>query len=328
MYLCILLLSLSNDIETNPGHEYPCGSCGTEVFENDLAIQCDTCSQWFHINCQNVDSNTYNDLVALDGSFSWICSICDGLNFSSGSLHSLSSLSSHNSFQPLNDVTQTRWNTTQTATKPGTQKTPFKQYPKLKVICVNFQSIANKKSEFYALLDHHKPDIVVGTESWLTEDHKDCEIFPKFLGYTPFREDRSSKGGGVFILVKDTILATEQKQLKTNCEILWIKIHLTSCKPLYIAAYYRPKEADVQSSEEFRKSLELTANLKGNFWILGDFNYPKLSWDTEHRPTIKPGCSNVKLYDDFIDLLADFNLTQMVTEKNKRKQHLGPFPDL
>ncbi|KAH3844697.1 hypothetical protein DPMN_086958 [Dreissena polymorpha] len=38
-------------------------------------------------------------------------------------------------------------------------------------------------------------------------------------------------------------------------------------------AYYRPKEADVQSSEEFRKSLELTTNLKGNFWILGDFKY-------------------------------------------------------
>ena len=69
--------------------------------------------------------------------------------------------------------------------------------------------------------------------------------------------------------------------------------------------------------EEFRKTLELTANLKEIFWILGNFNYPKFSWDTKHRPTIKHVCKNVKLYDDFIDLHADFNLTQMVTENTK-----------
>ena len=40
--------------------------------------------------------------------------------------------------------------------------------------------------------------------------------------------------------MKDTIFATEQKQLKANCEVLWIKIHWTSCKPLDIEAYYRP----------------------------------------------------------------------------------------
>jgi hypothetical protein len=80
-------------------------------------------------------------------------------------------------------------------------------------------------------------------------------------------------------LVKQTILATEQKQLKTDCEIIWVKIQLATCKSLYIAAYYKPKEDDVHSSEEFKKSLELSKMHKGLYWILGDFNYPHCSWD-------------------------------------------------
>ena len=44
-------------------------------------------------------------------------------------------------------------------------------------------------------------------------------------------------GGGVFILVKDIIIATEQKQLKTDCEIIWVKLDIVAAKPLYIAAY-------------------------------------------------------------------------------------------
>ena len=35
---------------------------------------------------------------------------------------------------------------------------------------------------------------------------------------------KDAMGRGVFILVKDCYLATEQKQFKTNCEIVWMKI--------------------------------------------------------------------------------------------------------
>ena len=46
----------------------------------------------------------------------------------------------------------------------------------------------------------------------------------------------------MLILVKDALIATEQKQLKTNCELIWVKIDMVTTKPIYIAAYYRPKE--------------------------------------------------------------------------------------
>ena len=68
----------------------------------------------------------------------------------------------------------------------------------------------------YALLDLHKPDIVIGTESWL---HKDILDFLGFshhtLGTTPIRRDKSTdaKGGGVFILVSEKLVVSAQPQL-------------------------------------------------------------------------------------------------------------------
>ncbi|MCG7865188.1 MAG: hypothetical protein JAY74_02330 [Candidatus Thiodiazotropha taylori] len=198
---------------------------------------------------------------------------------------------------------------------------------KLRVLNINCQSLVNKKAEFHALLDLHKPDIVIGTESWLTPNHYDSEFFPKSLGYTPFREDRGaeSAGGGVFILVKDTIIATEQKQLKTDCEIIWVKLDIFASKPLYIAAYYRPRESDVQSLEELKRSLEMVSIRKGNIWILGDFNFPKFSWDTDHVPTIRPGCSYPSIYKDFISCMDDFGLVQMVSEPTRGDNVLDLF---
>ena len=121
---------------------------------------------------------------------------------------------------------------------------------------VNCQSTANKKAEFLALLDCHNPDIVIGTESWLVSKHLDSEFFPQSRGYTSFRQDRTSdtQGCGVFILVRNTFIATEQsRELKTDCEIIWIKLELEGCNSLYIASYYGPKENDLHSFEEFKK---------------------------------------------------------------------------
>ena len=147
------------------------------------------------------------------------------------------------------------------------------------------------------------------------------------LGYTPFREDRGAGtvGGGVFILVKDTIIATEQKQLKTDCGIIWVKLDIVAAKPLYIAAYYRPKESDAHSLEELNRSLEMVSMRKGNIWVLGDFNFPKFSWDSEHVPTIKPGCRYPSIYNSFISCLDDYSLVQMVSKPTRGDNVLDLF---
>jgi len=71
------------------------------------------------------------------------------------------------------------------------------------------------------------PDIVIGTESWLKPKHYDNEIFNLDLGYTSFRRDRQTQaGGGVFIAIKNYILAQEATHLHTDCENMWVQIEI------------------------------------------------------------------------------------------------------
>ena len=58
-YLSLLLVTLSSEIELNPGPSFPCGSCGIEVLDDDDAVSCDNCDYWYHIQCQNISTGTY-----------------------------------------------------------------------------------------------------------------------------------------------------------------------------------------------------------------------------------------------------------------------------
>ena len=113
-------------------------------------------------------------------------------------------------------------------------------------------------------------------------------------------------------------------RLGTNCEIVWVKLQLTGSVPLHIAAYYKPSESDPDSFEEFRKSVELVSPIEGHVWILGDFNYPKSTWN-DCVPVISPDCKYTRQYEDFSDLLNEFNLTQVVTQPTRNENILELF---
>ena len=80
-----------------------------------------------------------------------------------------------------------------------------------------------------------------------------------------------------------TASSPQNKNSTKLTEIIWVKVNIVSTKSLFAAAHYRPKEGDVQSAEELRRSIEMVRKTHGNVWILGDFNYPKFSWDAAHR---------------------------------------------
>ena len=322
-YLIILLLAISSDVETNPGPDYPCGTCGSQVCDTDPAVECDNCGMWFHLQCQGLDSSWYQQLVDCEQSFAWSCTTCGNLNHSNAS--SILSSPTKNSVSSIpSDETPSIIDHSNKPSKPQSKQQKF--ISKLKLLSVNCQSIVNKKHEFQQLIHSQNPDIVTATESWLTKDHYTGEFFPPSLSYSIFRRDRTTgKGGGVFIMVKNTLLPSEQPKLNTDCEILWIKLDIKGSKPLHIASYYRPHEYDMKSILELEKSLEMVRNLKGLKLILGDFNFPKLLWDPEHTPSLKPGCSTNAVYDKFLDILDDHGLTQMVSESTRQGNILDLF---
>ena len=112
---------------------------------------------------------------------------------------------------------------------------------------------------------------------------------------------------------------------QSHSEIIWVKLDIVAAKPLYIAAYYRPKESDAHSLEELNRSLEKVSMRKGNIWVLGDFNFPKFSSDSEHVPTIKPGCRYPSIYNSFISCLDDYSLVQMVSKPTRGENVLDLF---
>jgi hypothetical protein len=75
----------------------------------------------------------------------------------------------------------------------------------LVLLQVNCRSICNKILEIWSLIDTYNPDVVIGTESRLSEEINNAEVFRD--DYITFRRDRYSWGGGVFIVLKITSTA-------------------------------------------------------------------------------------------------------------------------
>ena len=198
-YLSLLLVTLSTEIELNPG-PFACGSYGTEVLDED-AVSCDNCNLWYHIQYQDILFGTYENHQADEVSFAWICLNCEAQNYSTKSTNSnpsLASFLSENSFSALEfEMTSSSFNQSGISspltitTQNDRKRTASKKFPKLKVLNINFQSVRNKIPDLHALVAVEQPDIIISTESWLTPNIQNSEIIPPNLGNSIFKEDRT-----------------------------------------------------------------------------------------------------------------------------------------
>ena len=75
----------------------------------------------------------------------------------------------------------------------------------LRVCIVNFCSLVsyNKHLELYQLIDTHKPDIIIGTETHLNKDIDSREIFPPNYVYSPpVLKDRNRVGSLLLLVIR------------------------------------------------------------------------------------------------------------------------------
>ena len=252
----------------------------------------------------------------------WNCRICGNDNFSSVlfDLHDIDktdslphgeSIFSIDSIESISPVRTFRPGHQSTPTRLSKQK-QLKDRP-LRIVNINFRSIVNKVSETQNMIDSVQPDVIIGTETWLSKDIKDSEIFSSC--YSVFRKDRDSRGGGVLIAVKDEFKSTLVSELDTDCEILWVQLVLQHKKHLYICAFYRPHVSDQESLNQLELSLQrgnLTKNPK--MIICGDFNLP--DWDWTDR-TLKKPTSYPSLHNQFLELIDDLGMEQMVKQPTR-----------
>src|SRR5215469_12947928 len=147
----------------------------------------------------------------------------------------------------------------------------------LALLQVNCRSICNKILEFWNLIDTFNPDVVIGTESWLSEEINNAEIFRD--DYITFRRDRGSRGGGVFICVKNYIdcrvLCTDEVS-----EMIAVEIKGRNPKDTWeVVGVYRDPNEDMRAIERLVARTGFTGNSTKRSIIGGDLNLPYVDWN-------------------------------------------------
>ena len=280
-----MVLLLSGDIQLNPGPRmarFPCGLCGKNVNSNHKAMECEDCEVWYHTRCVGMKDILYQ-VHKQHNSYSWICCQCGLRNFSS-SMFDIADVDTSNSFEPLFNLLDVNYgneesfnpNSTEQLGSPLHSSSPKNrkrgQSPKrlnkksskkkptgniLKILNINFQSIRNKVTQFQALMETEKPDIVIGTETWLQDSTYSSELLPS--SYQIFRHDRPSDttGGGVLIALRSDLVAMVEDLHPTHSsEMLWTSLHVKGRPMLYIGAFYRKHHGSVTLDQKQLADLE------------------------------------------------------------------------
>ena len=330
-------LLLCGDISSNPGPtKFPCGLCTKPVKVNQRGIQCDYCDFWFHVKCLNMDPIIYEALA--NSSCIWECDQCGFPNFSSSLMTSLTEIQSTNMFSPLDSPTQ---NSRLSPETPSMASTPIPNKPftatkkskfqprntsKLTICSINFCGIRNKVAELHAFIEYHVPDIIIGTETHLSPDIKDCELLSNL--YTIIRKDRrNSRGGGVLIAVKSDLVVTNHSD-SSDCEIIWVEVQgKKKSNSIFIGSFYRPPASDISVLLELEKSIENISNIAKNHTVIigGDFNLPGVNWNTY---SVNPGSRDVQDCQCLLDIAQDFHLSQLVTEPTRTTNTTANILDL
>lgn len=181
----------------------------------------------------------------------------------------------------------------------------------LRLLQVNCRSIVNKTIEFWNLVDSCDADIVIGTESWLSDDVANSEILRS--GYKLYRRDRKTRGGGVFLCVKSA-LYVRNSWFSNNLEILGMEIDVLG-NPVEIIACYRPPNDGYEILDEISDRLE---NRNGRSILLaGDLNLPDANWKGE--------VCDRKLQTRVNRLVWEQGLTQVVDKPTRQGAILDIF---
>ena len=159
-----------------------------------------------------------------------------------------------------------------------------------------------------------QPDVVIATETWLDQSVSNAEL--EMDHFNIYRRDRTTGSrGGVLIAVNSSIDSSETK-IKSNSEILWVKLHCPQQHDIFVAACYRPHVANSTFTADLKATInEISTRRRPSGLIIGgDFNFPGWEWSTY---SLKPGTQHAGLHREFKDLLDDYCIQQMITEPTR-----------
>ena len=151
----------------------------------------------------------------------------------------------------------------------------------------NARSLVNQITPFQSFVYSSALDLIALTETWLKSYIYNNELIP--TNYAIYRNDRTSRGGGVMLAIKNNI-SSSLVHSPTHLELLTVTLNYT--KVITICLLYIPPNPDpkyISDLTEYLNSLRHTENLI----IPGDLNLPDVNWDSflvcplYHLPFVK-----------------------------------------
>ena len=150
----------------------------------------------------------------------------------------------------------------------------------LKCWYLNATSLVNKLDELIVEINMYHPHLVAVSETWFKSDSK-----INVPGYKPCRKERSDgrSGGGVCLYIDESIDCYEVNDPGFNVskiEQIWAVIYFGLDKYL-VGCIYRPGGfKDMGDMDSVFKHAREYVDQKGfkDLLIMGDFNFPQISW--------------------------------------------------
>ena len=208
------------------------------------------------------------------------------------------------------------------ATSHYSKTSTIHSWNKFVILNINFQNIKNKKAELLNIIDSYNPNIIIGTETWLTESIHSSEIFPS--SYNVYRKDRKGTiGGGVLIAIRTDVIS-EQLSADSDTESIYATVTLEKGNRLIIGALYRPPSSSAEYMDNLCSSLEsVTAKYrKAVMWVGGDLNLPDIDWKTQ---SIVGNSNPVFINQRFLDCVHHCGLEQKVDFPTRQAATLDLF---
>ena len=144
----------------------------------------------------------------------------------------------------------------------------------------------NKGSEISGLMDEQKPHVLALTEFGAGSAVNDGEL--GIDGYSLYRGDHSSGNGGlgkgVAVYVTNSLNHSACPKFggqEFDCSC-WIMIKLSDDKTLLVGVVYRSPNSDDENNERLLAMLRLATTIHCDYLtICGDFNLPRINWNTK-----------------------------------------------
>ena len=118
----------------------------------------------------------------------------------------------------------------------------FKPDSELKFVVENCRAFSNKVAELQSLIHLFELDIFLGTEFHLDNSYFNSDLFS--CKHNVYRKDRNKHGGGVFILVNNTI-PSFQIEVDSPLELIWVYLHVNTQADIIFGCFYCPPHSPV-----------------------------------------------------------------------------------